>query len=523
MSDGQRPLFDPSRTRAAAEAVNSPTERPGLVTPQQVNELVRGAIHRHIPATLHVVGEIGEISRPGSGHVYFTLKDESSELRCVMWRNAAVQLKFQPHGGLQVIATGGLDVYTPRGTYQLAVRKLEPRGIGSLELALRQLKEKLEREGLFAAARKRPLPAFPRRIAIVTSPSGAVLRDIVQTIRRRFPAVELLLLPVRVQGEGAAAEIAAAIARLSVIRDSVGEIDVAIVGRGGGSIEDLWAFNEEVVARAVYACCVPVISAVGHETDFTVCDFVADVRAATPTAAAELATPVLIDLLEKLSDQSLRVRRALTGRIEQARLSLTRFAASSSLAEPTRRLREQSQRLDERTQRLRRVAAERFRGLHAALARAELAIARFGAGAAFAKLRRDVESRLFSFREALLRGLSLGQGRLMRVQARIAEHAPHHDVVNRGERLAESRRRVERAREGLLALARERLQLKIERAGAAAPNSVLARGYAIVRNARNEIVRSLRSIRDGERIEIEVSDGKFRAHADNPRQPGLFD
>jgi exodeoxyribonuclease VII large subunit len=357
----QRQPFDPSRIHVPESERLPPVELPATVTPRQVNELVRGALARHIPQTLHVLGEIGDLSRPQSGHLYFALKDPHSELRCVMWRSTAVRLKFQPEPGMEVIATGGLEVYTPRGTYQLIVRKLEPRGVGALEVAFRQLKERLEREGLFDPARKKPLPKIPQRIAVVTSPTGAAIRDIVQTLARRFPALEILVWPVRVQGAGAAAEIAEAIRQLNRHAEALGGIEVAIVGRGGGSLEDLWPFNEEVVARAIAASAIPIISAVGHEVDVSISDLVADVRAATPTAAAELVAPRLVDLLEWSNRQAGRALRAARHNLELAHSRLATRLAREGLARPLTRLRERAQLVDERQQRLGLARAEHFR------------------------------------------------------------------------------------------------------------------------------------------------------------------
>ncbi|MBI5863955.1 MAG: exodeoxyribonuclease VII large subunit [Planctomycetes bacterium] len=515
-----RPLFDPTRVRAPVEG------RPpqSIVTPRQVNELVRGAINRHIPATLHVAGEIGDLSRPGSGHLYFTLKDEASELRCGMWRNAAAALKFQLQPGLGVIATGGIDVYTPRGTYQLVVRKLEPRGVGSLELAFRQLKEKLEREGLFATARKRPLPAFPRRIAVVTSPGGAALRDMIHTIQRRFPAVELLLFPTRVQGEGAAAEVATAIETLNAHAQALGGIDVAIVGRGGGSLEDLWPFNEEVVARAIFASRVPIVSAVGHETDVSISDMVADVRAATPTAAAELVTPRLADLQTELLRLRERGTRVIAIAFEHARLRLARAGSSSSLGQPFRRTREQSQRLDERVQRLARRIAERMRVAHTRLTQSELAVLRFGSGATFARIGRDLDRRVGTLREYLARLLQTRQRALSASRTCIAGHSPLDRATSANQRLAELRDRVAGAWARHLELNRERLDSRLRRLEAASPRSVLTRGFTITRRLKGGVVlRSAADLHEGDRIEIEFADGKARATSDDPRQPRLFE
>ena len=257
---------------------------PGTITVTELTRLIKGAIQAQLPAELHLVGEISNFTRSANGHLYFTMKDAASEIRCVMWRTAAGAMRFQPSDGLAVIATGAVDVYEPRGQYQFYVRKLEPRGVGALELAFRQLKERLAKEGLFAPERKRDLPRVPERIAVVTSATGAAIRDILQTLRRRYPAVRVFVFDVRVQGDGAAGEVADAIRRINRNRERLGGIDVMIVGRGGGSLEDLWAFNEEAVARAIFASKIPVVSAVGHEVDFTIADFTA-VTSATAVCA----------------------------------------------------------------------------------------------------------------------------------------------------------------------------------------------------------------------------------------------
>src|SRR5512139_3174971 len=257
-----------------------------------------------------VEGEVSNWKLYPSGHAYFSLKDDGGQVAAVLFRAGSKGLRFDPKDGLAVLALGRVGIYAQRGQFQLIVEELEPRGKGALQLAFEQLREKLGREGLFEAARKRPLPALPRTVGVVTSPTGAVIRDILTVLGRRFANVRVLLNPVRVQGEGAAAEIAAAIAEL----DSRGDVDVLIVGRGGGSMEDLWAFNEEILARAIAACSVPVISAVGHETDFTIADFVADLRAATPSAGAELAVP---DLRE-LRGQIVRWQEQLRQQVERS-------------------------------------------------------------------------------------------------------------------------------------------------------------------------------------------------------------
>jgi len=259
-----------------------------------------------------VEGELSNLARPASGHLYLTLKDKQAQLRGVMFRGQVRRLRFNPEDGMQVICRGRVSVYRPRGELQLIIDTVEPAGVGALQLAFEQLKASLAAEGLFAAERKRPLPAFPRRIGVVTSATGAAVRDILNVLGRRAVGVEVVLRPVRVQGEGAGEEIAAAIVDLNQL---AGGLDVMIVGRGGGSLEDLWAFNEEVVARAVFGSKCPVISAVGHETDWTICDFVADLRAPTPSAAAELVVKSRQELESHLDQLLMRLAAQMRGRL----------------------------------------------------------------------------------------------------------------------------------------------------------------------------------------------------------------
>ena len=253
---------------------------------------IKGLLEGRFPA-VWVSGEISNFSRPQSGHCYLTLKDDQAQIRAVMWRSAASRVRFDLHDGLEVICQGYLDVYAPRGSYQLVIQQIEPKGLGALELALRSCASDWRPKGLFDPARKRPLPRFPRRIAFVTSPTGAAVRDFLEVLRRRWRGVHVLIVPVRVQGDGARAEIAAGIELVNRLADPV---DVLVVGRGGGSLEDLWAFNEEVVVRAIHASRIPVVSAVGHEIDVTLADLVADVRALTPSEAAERVVPAADEL-----------------------------------------------------------------------------------------------------------------------------------------------------------------------------------------------------------------------------------
>lgn len=277
-----------------------------ILTVSRLTALLRGVLEENFEQ-LWVQGEVSNLSYPSSGHCYFTLKDAGAQLRCIMFKGSVKNLKFRLTDGMAVIIRGRISVYDQRGEYQLICEYVEPAGVGALQAAFVQLKERLEQEGLFAESHKQVLPRFPRRVGVVTSATGAAIHDILNVLKRRFAALEVLIYPVRVQGEGAALEIARAIDELNRLTG----IDVLIVGRGGGSLEDLWPFNEEVVARAVYRSKIPVISAVGHETDWSICDFVADLRAPTPSAAAELVISSAEELRSQIEALSHRLQRAM--------------------------------------------------------------------------------------------------------------------------------------------------------------------------------------------------------------------
>ena len=297
-----------------------------VLTVSELTRRLQEVLEDRFPA-VWVEGEISNFRLYGSGHAYFTLKDADAQIRAVLFRNRGRRIKFEPADGLHVMAFGSIEVYPQRGEYQMVIELLEPKGLGALQLAFEQLKTRLQAEGLFEQARKRELPRFPRKIGIVTSPSGAAIRDMLRVIGRRFGELHIVIAPCRVQGEGAAEEIAQGLRDLNAL----GGVDVIIVGRGGGSLEDLWAFNEEIVARAIAGSKVPVVSAIGHEVDFTIADFVADLRAPTPSAAAELVV---------------REKQAVVDSLGQLRARLERFAA--------RPLRDLERRVDELTARLRR-------------------------------------------------------------------------------------------------------------------------------------------------------------------------
>ena len=320
---------------------------PRVLSVSELTRLVRGHLEEAFPE-VWVRGEISNLRRPNSGHLYFTLKDESAQLATVMFRELARRLKFQLEDGQGVRAYGRISVYEPRGQYQLVALRLEPEGIGALELAFQQLKEKLEKEGLFRPERKKPIPRFPEHIGLVTSPSGAAIMDILKVLERRFPVLRVTLFPVRVQGEGAAGEIAFAIDELN----RLGGPDVLIVGRGGGSLEDLWAFNEEVVARAIARSAIPIVSAVGHEINVTISDLVADRRALTPTEAAQSVAPDREQLGEMLEDLRERLWRGLGEFVDERSARLDVVVRVLEMAHPERLLREGEQRTDELVLRL---------------------------------------------------------------------------------------------------------------------------------------------------------------------------
>ncbi len=311
-----------------------------IATVTQLTNQIKTLLEGTFP-DIWVEGEISNLSIPQSGHAYFTLKDEHSQIRAVMFRSAQRYLKFMLQHGIQVICRGRISVYEPRGEYQFIIDYIEPKGVGALQLAFEQLRTRLEKEGLFDLDRKKALPLLPRRIGIVTSPTGAAIRDILRVIKRRHPKMHILIYPVPVQGTEAAPAIVEALRHFN----SEVNADVIIVGRGGGSLEDLWAFNEEPVARAIYASAIPIISAVGHETDYTIADFVADLRAPTPSAAAEMVVESEAAFLERLSMMEASLRRSIRQTLERGRTFLRE--QMRLLGDPRRRLDQFSQHVDD--------------------------------------------------------------------------------------------------------------------------------------------------------------------------------
>jgi exodeoxyribonuclease VII large subunit len=336
--------------------MNAPLLPPAeqILTVGELTRQVKEAVEGGFPS-VWVAGEVSNCKKHTSGHVYLTLKDSEARLDSVVYRGIALRMKFDLRDGMEVVARGRLNIYVPQGKYQLAVEELHPKGIGALELAFQQLREKLFTRGYFDPKRKKKLPRFPRRVVLVTSPTGAAVRDMLEILGRRWPESEVWVCPVPVQGDGAGAKIAEAITRLNRIRD----IDVLIVGRGGGSMEDLWAFNEECVAHAIFTSRIPVVSGVGHETDYTIADMVADVRAETPSAAAMRVVPDRAELIDYLHGTGTQLRVLLRQKVQRATQYLEDLSRRRCLRLPLERVRDEEHRLDDYAARLARAVRQR--------------------------------------------------------------------------------------------------------------------------------------------------------------------
>ena len=390
----------------------TPAETRRVLTVAELTGNVRRLLEKEVGA-VWVTGEITNLRAQSSGHIYFSLKDSAAQLQCVCFRDEARGTRELLQDGQKVVLHGDVTVYEARGQYQLIVHEVELQGLGALQVALEKLKQKLDAEGLFAAERKRRLPRFPQRIGVVTSPTGAALQDVLHVVQRRQPSLELILAPCRVQGQGAGEEVARAIRLLNEFssdecRMTKGGLDLILVTRGGGSLEDLWAFNEEVVARAIFESQVPVVSAVGHEIDFTIADFVADVRAATPSAAAEIITEGAFASRQLVAEAAKYLRTIVEDRLASARADWQGLAQRLVRAHPRRRLHEQMQRLDDLQTALARCARQ---GLRAEAVRG-----------------RDVGRRL---REAVRHGLKNEKLRLTGAEARLRLLSPEN-VLARG-------------------------------------------------------------------------------------------
>lgn len=436
----------------------TPQPRREIYSVSRLNREARAILEGNFPL-LWLEGEISNLTRPRSGHIYFTLKDEFAQIRCAMFRMRAMNLAFTPKDGTQVLARVRVSLYEPRGDFQLVVDHMEEAGDGALRRAFEALKHRLGQEGLFDESRKRPLPTLPRCIGVVTSPSGAAIRDIITVLKRRFPAIPVVIYPVAVQGEGAASEIAAAI-RLAGKRR---ECDVLIVGRGGGSLEDLWAFNEEIVARAIHDSPLPVVSAVGHEVDFTIADFVADTRAPTPSAAAELLSPDREEWLSRLHRFEGRLQQRIQQQLRQRRQQVEWLG--KRLKHPGRRLQENAQRLDELEMRLTQ---------------------------AWRHLKKHKSARIET------------------LQARLERHRPTVRLQQLHQSNQELGRRLHQAMHLQLTQLRQQLALQVHTLEAVSPLATLGRGYAIVTEAKSDkVLRNSNEVAVGELIHARLHQGRL--------------
>ncbi len=446
--------------------IKDPFERLGLdrevLTVSQLNGRAR-VLLEDVFRNVWVEGEISNLARPASGHVYFTLKDSGAQVRCALFRQNAVRVRQALRDGLAVKVRGKVSLFEGRGDYQLILDTVEPAGDGALRLAFEALKEKLGAEGLFSAEGKIALPAHPQRIGIISSPTGAVIRDIISVFRRRAPQVELTLIPTAVQGREAINQIVRALQ----LADSRG-FDALILARGGGSLEDLWCFNEEAVARAIAACVTPIVSAVGHETDVSISDFVADVRAPTPSAAAELLAPDSSDLQRRIDSLKRRLLLRIQSRLSHDRLRLD--SLTRRLRHPGERLRQQAQRLDDLDMRLRRA----------------------------------FEQRLNQRRE-----------RLARLDTRLAAQHPGRTLTLLKQRLDSLAERLPRAMRETLKDRRQRLLAQVQTLHVVSPLATLGRGYSILLDERGHAIRSAAQTQNGQRLTARLGEGELQVRVED--------
>ena len=454
-----------------------------------VRELVE-AVRTQVESTftdVYVEGEISNYRPAGSGHLYFTLKDGSAQLRVVMWRTQARLMRFKPDNGLQVIARGRVTIYDERGDLQFQAEHLEPKGAGALQVAFEQLKSKLAAEGLFDAGRRKPIPALPRRIGVVTSPRGAAIQDMLTVLRRRHEAVNVVIYPAQVQGDAAASEVSAGIRYFN----RHGKVDVIVIARGGGSFEDLFAFNDEGLARMVAASEVPVISAVGHETDFTICDFVADLRAPTPSAAAELVIRSKQELADKLLDGRKRMVQAVNYKLLRAHNALSQLAQHAVFARMQDSIARRQQRVDDLVFRLAQAQSRILRTMARRVDESENRLRHHDLRVRAGAMRRQLESRAAEVAAAVSRLLLGRRSQLDRLTVALA----------RASETALLRRRSHW----------ERLDSNLQ---ALSPRAILARGYALVFDSQGRLVKLASQLKSGNRVRTQLAQGEFTATVD---------
>ena len=454
-----------------AEVATPASKEPEVLTVVQLTRRISGLLEEGI-GSVWVEGEISNLRRQSSGHSYFTLKDEESQLSCVLFARTASGQKIALRDGLQVQLHGQISVYQPRGQYQLVVKSIQTKGEGQLQAQFEELKRRLAAEGLFDQERKRPLPRYPRRIGVVTSPTGAAIHDFLHVLHRRHPGLRVVINPVRVQGKGAAAEIAAAVTEFSEGNSIIGGVDVIVVTRGGGSLEDLWEFNEEVVARAIAAASVPVVSAVGHEIDFSIADFAADFRAPTPSAAAEMLAAEGSELLERCLSLTSRIGRDALSLISLLAAGEQRLASSSLFREPIRRLEEARQTGD------------------------------------------SIEESLIGFLE---RRLEQFGSTIDHRSAQIASAHPGHRLMHAAQKFSSLREQLGTQ----LSRRLDRENGRVDRVSAALsalnPEATLARGFSITRNAAGKVLTSSDQVKPGDLIQTQLAQGEVGSVVEKKR------
>lgn len=498
------PIDDVDQSEAAA-----PEPERDVYTPARLNREARALLERGLPS-LWLEGEISNLSRPSSGHWYFSLKDESAQLRCAMFRQKNMMARFTPKDGMHVLTRGRVSLYEQRGDYQFIADHMEEAGEGVLRRRFELLKNKLAAEGLFEAARKRALPRLPKRIGVVTSPTGAAVRDVLNILRRRFCRIPVLIYPVQVQGASAAGQIAATI-RLASAR---AECDVLIVARGGGSLEDLWAFNEEVVARAIFDCRIPIVSGIGHEVDFTIADFVADVRAPTPSGAAEIVAPDCNEWTRSVDLLGRRVRTALVRGMASRQQRLVWLERRLAQVHPGVELRQKAQRLDELEQRLIRCARSGLQERKTTLMHLASHLRQRSPALRVAAARGRLEMARKTLGTSLQRRVSVLQHRLRDAAGHLRQQSPATRIASLHNRLAIIDRSLDSCVQRQLHRLEARLRIAAGKLDTVSPLATLQRGYAIVTNAEGHVVTDASEVKNGDVIESRLSRGSLRARVE---------
>lgn len=498
--------------RAPIDDVDGPAAQPerDVYTPGRLNKEARMLLERGLPS-LWMEGEISNLSRPSSGHWYFSLKDESAQLRCAMFRQKNLGARFTPKDGMHVLTRGRVSLYEPRGEYQFIADYMEEAGEGVLRRRFEQLKNKLAAEGLFDTGRKKPLPRLPKRIGVVTSPTGAAVRDVLNILRRRFCTIPVLIYPVQVQGATAAGQIAQTI-RMASAR---AECDVLIVARGGGSLEDLWAFNEEVVARAIFDCSIPVVSGVGHEVDFTIADFVADVRAPTPSGAAELVAPDCNEWTRSVALLGRRVRTAMVRNMAARQQQVVWLERRLAQVHPGVELRQKAQRLDDLEQRLSRCIRHGLFQRRSSLVELAAHLRQRSPALRVAAARGRLDIARKTLGTSLQRRVSLTESRLRHAASNLRQHSPVARITALHRRVEIADRRMETSLQRRLRKLEARFTVAAGKLNTVSPLATLQRGYAIVTDAKGAVVTDATSVAPGDMIQSRLSRGTLQARVEH--------